>query len=149
MSRQTEQEEGQVVRVPFGAHRSKLQLSEKDSKILEKRGFVLRWFNDQDGRIERAQAGGYTFVEPKEVPSLGFGAIHQGNSDAGSKVSKVVSKGEPIIRAYLMKIQKEYYEADQKEKAKQVDKVDEALRRGNAGGTNVENAYGPGVTYSR
>ena len=51
-------------RVPFGSHRTKLQLSDEDQKRFKDSGYVVRWFNDQDGRIEAAIRGGYTFVEP-------------------------------------------------------------------------------------
>ena len=116
-------------RVPFGAHRTKLQV---DDTI---KGYVLRWFNDMDG--------GYEFVNPSEVPRLGQGALHQDNSDVNSKVSKVVSRGEPPIRAYLMKIKKEWYDEDQAAKESQNAQVDEALRSGSPGGNVVDNQYVP------
>jgi len=146
-TRDTVREEGRVARVPMGSHRYKLQLSDADEKRFKKRGMVPRWINDQDGRIARAESGGYTFVESQHAKSLGQGAIHQGNSDEGSKVSKIVSRGEPIIRAYLMEISKEYYDEDQASKEEVNARVDESLARGGAGGA-VENQYGPGVTYS-
>jgi len=146
--RKQERTEGKAVRVPFSGPRLRLQLSDADRKTFEEQGYVPRWFNDQDGRIERAQGGGYTFVKPDEVPSLGSGAIHEGNTDLGPVVSKIVSKGDPVIRGYLMKIQKEYYDADQAAKEEGNAKVDEALAAGGAGGASVENQYGSGVTYS-
>ena len=149
MSRKSEREEGKTARVPFGAQRLKLQLSDADEKEFLRKGYVLRWINDQDGRIERARSGGYEYVKPEEATSLGQGVIHQGNTDIGSVVSKVVSKGEPIIRAYLMKIQKKYYDEDQKAKNRKLDELDQTLNAGRAGGANVENAYGKGVTYTR
>ena len=127
-------------RVPFGARRSKLQVSE------EFPGFVLRWFNDADGRIEQAQAAGYEFVLRNEVPSLGQGQLHQDNSDLNSKVSKVVSKGKAVpLRAYLMKIKEEWYEEDQAEKEVVNAEIDEALRQGAPGG-NVVDKNGTCVT---
>lgn len=147
--RKAEREKGKTVRVPFGGPRLKLQLSNEDEKEFKKKGYVLRWFNEQDGRIERALAGGYQFVTHDEAPSLGGGAIHQDNTDVGAKVSKVVSRGEPIIRAYLMKILKKYYDEDQQAKQNVNDKVDEALKAGHAGGASIENQYGPGVTYTK
>ena len=146
--RKDEREKGKVERVPFGGSRYKLQLSDADNKAAKDRRVVMRWFNDQDGRIQRALGGGYKFVKPEYATSLGSGAIHEGNTDEGSRVSKVVSKGEPVIRAYLMEISKKFYDQDQAAKQKVNDKVDEALAAGGAGGANIENQYGPGVTYS-
>ena len=139
---------GQRVRVPMGSHRLKLQLSDADMEGFKKRQKVPRWVNDQDGRIQQALAGGYKFVDPEHVSSLGQGAIHQGNSDEGAKVSKIVSRGEPPIRAYLMEIWEQHYKEDQDQKEAGHRKIDEALAAGQAGGADIENQYGPGVTYS-
>lgn len=148
-TRKQTQKEGKRPRVPFSALRLKLQLSEEDMAGFKKRNMVPRWFNDQDGRIQRALGAGWKFVDPENAVSLGQGALHQGNTDEGTRVSKIVSRGEPVIRAYLMEIWKKYYEEDKATKAKHLEKVDEALSAGKAGGADVENQYGEGVTYSR
>lgn len=134
---------GRRKRVPFGGHRLKLQLSDEDTKALKEAGYVARWFNDQHGRIEAAEAGGYEFVRPEEAPSLGHGAVHEGNSDLNGKVSKIVSKSGEPIRAYLMKIKKRYYDQDQAEKEKRNRAIDDAIRAGQPGGATVENQYIP------
>ena len=141
-------ESGKRVRVSLGAHRYKLQLSDADMQGFKKRHMVPRWINDRDGRIQAALGGGWKFVKPEDAPSLGEGAIHQGNSDEGSRVSKIVSRGEPPVRAYLMEIWDQYYKEDQDAKEANLRKIDEALSVGQAGGAAVENQYGPGVTYS-
>jgi len=141
--RQQEQKEGRVARVPFSGPRLRLQLSDVDRKKFEDEGFVPHWFNEQDGRIQRAQGGGYVFVTPDEVPSLGHGVIHQGSTDTDSKVSLIVSRGEPIIRAYLMKIRKEFYDEDQAAKEANNALVDEALALGGDRGSDLENEYRP------
>jgi hypothetical protein len=128
---------GKRKRVPFGAHRTKLQVEDTIP------GYVLRWFNDVDGRLQRAEEGGYVFVTSDEVPRLGQGALHQGNSDVNSKVSKIVSRGKDEIRAYLMKIKKEYYDEDQAVKESVNYQVDEAMRAGTPSGNVVENQYVP------
>ena len=87
------------------------------------------------------------FVKPEEATSLGQGAVHAGNTSTDSRVSKIVSRGEPIITAYLMKIKEEYYLEDKAAKEAVYDKVDEALAGGESGG-GIEAKYGPGVTYS-
>jgi hypothetical protein len=141
-------QEGKVARQPFGGSRLKLQLSAEDDQGFKDREMVPRWINDQDGRIQQALGGGYGFVAPEHATSLGQGAIHQGNSDEGSKVSKIVSRGEPVIRAYLMEIPLEYWKEDQASKEEVNARVDEALAAGGAGGASIENQYGSGVTYS-
>lgn len=131
-------------RIGFGSHNTKLQLSELDAAKFKDQH--LHWFNDQDGRIERALQAGYTFVDPKDVPSLGVSGLHQENTDLNSKVSKVVSKSAKSsqpIRAYLMGINKEWYQEDQLEKEKVNQKVDQALRPTEQGGQSIESGYTP------
>jgi len=149
--RKSEQSEGKRERVSFSGPRLKLQLSEKDTKTFKERGMVPRWFNDDPGRIERALGGGYTFVNPVHATSLGQGALHQDGKDpeSGARVSIVVSRGDPIQRAYLMEIKEEFYKEDQADKEAVNQKVDEALAAGGAGGDELgSNKYGSGVTYS-
>jgi len=130
-------------RVPFAGHRTKLQLSDEDKKLFDERGMVTRWFNDLDGRIQRAQSGGYDFVDPKHALSIGIFSIND-DKDLSGKVSKIVSKGggEPVT-AYLMEISKEFYDADQVAKEEINQRVDDALNAGKPGGNTVENQYVP------
>jgi len=144
--RKQEQKKGKIARVPFGGAKYKLQLSDADNKEFKRRGMVPRWFNDQDGRIQRALAGGYKFVKPEHAMSLGSGAIHEGNSDEGTRVSKIVTKGEPVIRAFLMEISKKFYDEDQALKEERNRQVDKALNIGEGG--TAEHQYGSGVTFS-
>lgn len=131
-------EKGRKTRVPFGNFRSKLQVTEGI------KGYVLRWFNDQDGRIEQAVDGGYEFVSPDEVSGIGQGELHQENSDVNARVSKIVSRGATNpIRAYLMKIKKEWYDEDQRAKEGRNQMIDDALRRGEPGGNVVDRQYVP------
>jgi len=144
--RKQDQKKARVARVPFGGAKYKLQLSDADMKLAKERGVKLYWFNDQDGRIERALGGGYKFTKPEHAMSLGSGAIHQANTDEGSKVSKIVTKGEPVLRAYLMELKKKYWDADQALKEQRNAEIDGALNIGEGGST--EHQYGSGVTYS-
>ena len=150
-TRTSERSKDKTVRVPFGGPRLKLQLSPQDMKLFKKREMVPYWFNDEAGRIERALGAGYNFVDPKFAGSLGQGALHQDGQDpeSGVRVSLVVNK-DPVIRAYLMEIPKEFYDEDQAAKQAKNDQVDEALAAGGAGGDELgSNKYGEGVTYSR
>jgi hypothetical protein len=131
-------------RVPFGAKRSKLQLSSADMKEFERRGRVVRWFNDQDGRIAAAIQGGWHHVDPENARSMGSNDIHQENTDLNSTVSKVVSRGTgPVIRAYLMEISKEFYDEDQASKEEVNARVDQAMRPADQGGQSIEEGYTP------
>lgn len=125
-------------RVPFSANRTRLSV-----QALEK-GFVYRWFNDQDDRISRAVAAGYEFAKPEEIGGVGDKEVHGGNSDLNSKVSKVVGRtGEnKPIRAFLMKLRDEWYAQDQSKKEETNRLVDQAVRANKAGGASVENQYG-------
>lgn len=126
-------------RVPIGGRRTKLQLSQKDLEALK--DYHVRWINDQQGRIHSAEAGGYEFCTPEEATSLGEGAIHQENSDLGTRVSKVVDRHG--TRAYLMKIRKDWYDEDQAEKEKNNAQVDQQLRPVSQGGQTIEGGYTP------
>ena len=122
-------------RVPFGGRRQRL-------KTEQRTGFVRRWFNDTEDRIQRALDAGYTFV--KDDVSVGQGQIGEENTDMNGSVSKIVSKGggEPV-RAYLMEIPENFYLQDQAEKEKINRMVDDAIRAGTPSGANVEHGYIP------
>jgi hypothetical protein len=125
-------------RVPFSANRKRLQVDEKFD------GYVTRWFNQQDDRIDRALAAGYEFVDRDDVKKVGDKDIANGNTDMNSKVSRVVGRtaeNQPI-RAFLMKIPKAWYDADQAKKEETNRLVDEAVRAGTVGGADIKNQYG-------
>jgi hypothetical protein len=88
----------------------------------EKRpGYVRRWINDQDGRVQRAETGGWTFVEEKTD-----------GAKRGQKHKRQVGtlpNGSPM-QAYLMEIREEFYAEDQALKAKPLDEFEAAIRRG-------------------
>ncbi len=144
-ARNSERSEGTTTRVPFGSMRLKMQLSKEDQDGFKARKRVTRWFNDAPGRIERALAGGYNFVKPEDARSLGQGALHGDSTDPSkSRVSLVVSRGDPIIRAYLMEIKEKYFKEDQVKKEAINSQVDDALALGGkTGGSEFEQAYKP------
>ena len=147
--RREAREAGKPVRVPLGGRRSKLQMSEEDRKGFVQRNVVPRWINDDGGRLQAAQAGGYTYVDPKHVTSLGEGVLAEGNTDLGSKVSKIVTRAssdDSATTAYLMEIKKKFWTADQATKEERNAEVDTALAIGEGGTT--EHQYGEGVTFS-
>lgn len=125
-------------RVPFSANRKRLQVDK------EFPGFKTRWFNDQDGRIERAEAAGYAFVDRKEIGQVGDKDVANGNTDVNSRVSRVVgrTRDNQPIRAFFMKIREDWYTEDQSRKEDTNRMVDEAICAGKAGGADVQNSYG-------
>lgn len=91
-------------RIPFGVPRAKM------SVIANLPGYFLAWINDDGGRLEEAQLGGYEFVARDEI--ILAPGVTPTNSDQGSKVSMIVGRtkeGGPQ-RAYLMKIRNEWKE---------------------------------------
>lgn len=125
-------------RVPFSANRKRLQVDKQFE------GYVTRWFNDQDDRIQRALGAGYEFVPRDEIKQVGDKDVANGNTDMNSTVSRVVGRtaeNQPI-RAFLMKIRKEWHQEDKAKKEETNRLVDEAIRAGTAGGASIQNQYG-------
>src|SRR5688572_21541519 len=110
-------------RTPFSASRKRLEVRYVDEDFEKK--FHAHWFNDQDGRPERAMDAGYEFVTPQEVIGVGDREVHSGNTDLNSKVSRVVGRAEGNIpiRAFLMKLRRDWYEEDQAKKQEANDLV--------------------------
>ena len=144
-ARISEKSKGKVARVPFGGLRLKMQLSDTDMAEFKRRKMVTRWFNDVEGRVERALAGGYKFVKPEYALSLGQGALHRDGKDpeSNARVSLVVSRDGSNVRAYLMEIREKFYREDQDAKEVINAKVDEALALGGKRGSDLENEYKP------
>ena len=79
------------VRKPFGGREQKL-------KYPDRAGYHRHWFNDEPGRIMRAEEAGYAQV----------------NDPRGKPVSTVVGigRGGGALTAFLMEIPQEWYEED-------------------------------------
>lgn len=127
-------------RIPMGGPEQQLAVPDIE-------GYVLHWFLDSPGRIPRALAAGWEFVEHGELKlnnrSLTSDPGGDGNSDMGTRVSVYGAPGErggETRRLYLMKIKKEWYEADMQARQKETDAVVDALKRGRVGiAEEVEN----------
>ena len=115
-------------RVPLGQLRSKLTVPEH---VLEKDRFVYRWMCDRQGRLPNAEAGGYNFVlDPEMKVEVGEG--QDGRDKMSTAICRTVGThqdGSPM-KAYLMRIRRDWYEKDQKEKQAQLDEVDAAIAGG-------------------
>lgn len=127
-------------RVPLGVPRSKLTVRHTIP------GHRLRWINDIGNRINDALYGDYLFVTQDEVGTIGDPNVTPGNQDLGNCVSKTVGtqeNGIPLV-AYLMKIPREIYEQDQKDKQTDIDLSEQAMLRGeHADDGEVEQKYIP------
>lgn len=119
--------EQRIERTPVSGYRSVLTFSNRDP------AFVYRWVNDIDDRIKRFLNGGYEHVSVNEGD---VGEKRVGTATAvGTYHSKPVGQG---ITAYLMKIRREWYEQDQKEKLTQVREQEQELFNTKVG----EHGYG-------
>jgi hypothetical protein len=127
------EEEGRNKRVPLGVARSKLTVAGRP-------GYVRRWINDYDGRLQNAQEGGYEFVLNENVKQIGDQDIDNENRDLGARVSRVVDKTTGQ-RAYLMEIKADFYEEDQRSKVAKVEETDRRIRKGKL--EEVEESYIP------
>jgi hypothetical protein len=111
-------------RNPFGTHEQKLAYPPRP-------GYHRHWFNDVSNRIPQALEGGYTHVV--------------GND--GKRVMRpagVAEHGGALI-AYLLEIPQAWYDEDMAAQQAEVDKVEEAMRRGvdTKGGPGVDGRYIP------
>lgn len=116
------------------------------TKLIE-RGYHPYWRNDMDGRVQEALANGYEFVSPDEVEEVNLRvSATEMSADKVSRIVGYTDRGDPI-RAYLMKIRKEWHEENMAFYQKRNDAIDRAIRSGQT--TPVEGAYQPkeGTTY--
>lgn len=113
--------------------------TKKLTVVTEIPGYQLRWFNDQDGRIEAAVGRAWwEFVTQDEI-ALGDGnKVLERNSDLGTRVRAIVGtldNGMPLY-AYLLKIKKEYFDEDQAAGAAQIRAGEKEMLKN--GGLNTE-----------
>lgn len=104
-------------------------------------GYVRRLVNDTEDRIERFKKAGWTPVEGGQV-----GDPHAG--DPSSLTSATVKSVGAGVKAVLMEIPQEYYDADQADKQQRVNQLEEAME------TDIKNklggsAIGEGIKISR
>ena len=129
----------------LGDFRSRMVVPEKVITWAKKNDRVLRWINDEKARISYAQANDWDFVQFK---GGSVGEIEQ-PGDLGDCYSMIVGrdKSGQDIRAYLMCKRKDWHEADQTEKQKEVDKIDESINAGTAHKQQTENMYAKEIKY--
>jgi hypothetical protein len=94
----------------------------------ERKGFHRRWFNDNGTRIHDAQSAGYEFVTDDQGKTT--------SDSTSTRIMQVVGTkedGSPL-HAYLMEKPQKFYDQDQAIKQKEVDVVDDAIRKGGIAG---------------
>lgn len=114
---------GRVKRVPVGG-RNILTVTGKDPN------FAYRIVNDEDDRITRFKDGGYELV-PNETVKVGDDRANAASSMSSMKQLSV-GGGK---KAYLMRIRKDWYDEDQKDKQKRVDEQEAATKKKALNGT--------------
>lgn len=127
--------EARKARVPLGVPRAKLTTPQRA-------GYNRRWVNDDGkGRLQAAMEGGYTHVVD---PNLKVGE-DGGGSATDTRVSRIVGRAEggKPLRAFLMEIPSELYQADQASKQAALDEVDRAIRKGRLVSQGEEHRYVP------
>jgi len=120
--------EDRTKRVPLGTLRTKLAIPKG---LIDETRFQGRFVVDRPGRLQAAQDGGYTFVQDPEM-KVEVGEGTDGRDKMSTTVSRQVGthEGGKPMTAYLMKIRREWYEKDQLEKQKEVDRTDQAIQEG-------------------
>lgn len=114
---------GRVTRTPVGS-RNILTVKGKDPN------YVYRIVNDEEDRVARFKEGGYELV-PDEAVKVGDNRAN-GASSMSSMKQLSVGGGR---KAYLMRIRKDWYEEDQKDKQKQVDAMESTTKQKALSGT--------------
>lgn len=138
-------ERGKRRRTPLGRHRSKMSIEHLDLP----KDKVPRWINDVGNRIKDALDGGYEFIRDPEVETGEDPMQVQGMGDAVNMKVGTKEDGSPQ-HAYLMVIDKELYEEDQKEKAAYLDEIDSAIQHGRHESNFDDGKYIPksGINYN-
>jgi hypothetical protein len=104
-------------RVPVGM-RPKLAVVGKNPN------YVYRWINDTPGRISLFKQGGWELCTNDEVDVGNFTA--EQSSGEGSLACQVVDGGTGL-KAYVMKIKKEWFDEDQHAQELEVRRTEETL----------------------
>ena len=95
--------------------------------------YQYRWVNDNEDRIQRFKGAGWNLVESKD---------HAGGNRSTGDPSKLASYVEKSVgsgtKAVLMRIDKQYYEEDQKVKQEEVDEIERSMDPRNRDGGSWE-----------
>tara|TARA_R110000787_G_scaffold5761_2_gene20712 strand:+ start:7628 stop:8155 length:528 start_codon:yes stop_codon:yes gene_type:complete len=118
-------------------HRSKLAVHGKDPE------FEYRWVldaKDSGADIQMRMREDWVLVHADEVSGIGEDSIYK-SEFAGGSIVRILANGDGKYY-YLMKIRKEWYDADQQEKADEIDAREDAVMGRNSGdGYDDEDTY--------
>lgn len=109
---------GRAKRTPING-RNILSVSNKDD------GYEYRFVNDVGDRIEIFKERGWELVDAKDV-RIGDRRVEAGGT-LGSKAQASVDKQG--TKAFLMRIQKDWYEEDQAEKARSIAEQEKSMKQ--------------------
>lgn len=107
---------GRVKRTPIGT-RNVLTVQGKDPN------YVYRIVNAEGDRVATFEEAGYELVEAADV-RIGDKRINTPSAD-GSKAQASVGAG---MKAYVMRINKDWYDEDQKAKQAQLDALEQSMK---------------------
>ena len=127
------------------AHKKRVPMHKQSAIAVTNKdpNFVYRIVNDSEGRVDQFLAGGYTIAEDSAESE---DDRVQSASQMGSVKRMVVNRGRDADtkHAVLMKIPREMYDEDQKEKQRQVDETTASYDPGSIKARG--NTYGEGLT---
>lgn len=119
MTRQARSEQSRPTRVSVAEQRNKLTVFGLDHD-----NFYYRWVNDVDDRLATFVRAGYIFVDKKEVGDVGDPTVET-SQGTDSRVSRGVGMGR---KAWLMKLPRELWQADQDAKEADILETERAMR---------------------
>jgi len=101
---------------------SGLKLTTDESK-LDRNRFSYRWVRDSGSRMQQLIADDYDPAPEQAVEG------NQGLGSVGQKIGGTEENGKPYGMV-LMRKRKDWYDADQKEKARPLDEIDKQIKGG-------------------
>src|SRR3990167_1443873 len=111
-----EKRKERVERIPVGGARDVLTVAGKDPN------YSYRWVLDIPGRVQRFEEGGYECVRDNL-------AVGQKTVDSSTQLGSIVTKhGGGNSTLVLMRIPKEWYDADQKGKQDAIDALEDTMQ---------------------
>ena len=136
-ARTAERTESARKRVPLGRHKNIMTVAAQDKDP----NYEYRWINDDDNRVKDALNAGYEVVNDPNV-EVGDNGANRQNQSVGTGARKHVGKG---MSAVLMRIKKEFYDEDQREKQGQINQSEKEMKRSSAAARHEddeEHTYG-------
>jgi hypothetical protein len=135
-----EQGTGRSKRVPLGVPRLKL-----NAERLIPTGKKGRWINDDPGRLQSAEEGGYAFVTDPNA-EVGEGAVSELDKTTTHVRRRMGTRADgSAVMGYLMVIDEELWKADKAEQEGARRQTEDTIRRGvdNKGGLGTDERYIP------